>query len=64
VLATLRDAKHATVKELVPTVYDDVPTEKHWIAEASLWAHLQKLVDDGVVSSTDRDAEDATWTAA
>jgi glyoxylase-like metal-dependent hydrolase (beta-lactamase superfamily II) len=63
VLEHLRSARSATVKELVPTVYDDVPTEKHWIAESSLWAHLRKLADDGLADASDRDADDATWTA-
>jgi glyoxylase-like metal-dependent hydrolase (beta-lactamase superfamily II) len=63
VLEHLRTARSATVKELVPTVYDDVPTEKHWIAESSLWAHLRKLADDGLADVPDRDADDATWTA-
>jgi glyoxylase-like metal-dependent hydrolase (beta-lactamase superfamily II) len=63
VLAHLQTAGSATIKELVPTVYDDVPTEKHWIAESSLWAHLRKLVDDELVTASDRESEDATWTA-
>jgi glyoxylase-like metal-dependent hydrolase (beta-lactamase superfamily II) len=64
VLAGLRAAGTATVKELTPTVYDDVPVEKHWIAESSLWAHLRKLRDDGAVTATDADDAESTWSAA
>jgi glyoxylase-like metal-dependent hydrolase (beta-lactamase superfamily II) len=63
VLAGLRAAGTATVKELTPTVYDDVPVEKHWIAESSLWAHLRKLREDGAASSPDPDDAEAAWTA-
>jgi glyoxylase-like metal-dependent hydrolase (beta-lactamase superfamily II) len=64
VLAVLRERKTGTVKELVGAVYDDVPEERHWIAESSLWAHLRKLVDDGDATTTDRDSVEASWTAA
>jgi glyoxylase-like metal-dependent hydrolase (beta-lactamase superfamily II) len=64
VLDRLRAAGSATVKELTPSVYDDVPQEKHWIAESSLWAHLRKLVDDSRAVTEDRDDPETTWSAA
>ena len=64
VLAVLREQSPATVKELVGAVYDDVPEERHWIAESSLWAHLRKLVDDGLATATDRDSVEGSWSAA
>jgi hypothetical protein len=38
----------ATVEELLPHVYDDVPARLHRVAARSLTAHLEKLVADGV----------------
>ena len=37
----------ATLEELVPQAYDDVPTSLHLMAKYSLWAHLIKLERDG-----------------
>jgi glyoxylase-like metal-dependent hydrolase (beta-lactamase superfamily II) len=62
VLERLRSAGPSRVKDLTPSVYDDVPQEKHWIAESSLWAHLRKLVDDGLATAVDRDDSDTVWT--
>lgn len=39
----------ATVDELLPHVYDDVPSRLHRVAARSLTAHLEKLVADGAV---------------
>ncbi|HET7365254.1 MAG TPA: MBL fold metallo-hydrolase [Burkholderiales bacterium] len=39
----------ATVEELLPHVYDDVPARLHRVAARSLTAHLEKLVADGAV---------------
>jgi hypothetical protein len=61
VLAALRTKGSATVDDLLAAVYDDVPEDRHWIAKSSLWAHLRKLVDDGVATTTDRDDIAATW---
>jgi len=55
VVAALRRAGTATVDELVPTVYDDVDPDRFPIARRSLWAHLRKLVADGVVVTDDPD---------
>jgi glyoxylase-like metal-dependent hydrolase (beta-lactamase superfamily II) len=62
VTAALRDAGSATIDALLPVVYDDVPVERHWIAKSSLWAHLRKLGDDGMVTAADRDDIESTWT--
>jgi len=42
----------------VAEAYDDVPTEKHWIAEKSMWAQLIKMVDEGVAVGDD---PEGTW---
>jgi glyoxylase-like metal-dependent hydrolase (beta-lactamase superfamily II) len=54
VISTLRSLeKAATLEELVPLVYDDVPARMHGWAARSLTAHLDKLLaersvrDDG-----------------
>ena len=53
VLEVLRSHGAATLSDLVPEVYDDVPVERHGAAARSLLAHLLKLVKDGVVAETD-----------
>jgi len=45
-VAALPGADSAT---LVPVVYDDTPDTLHGIAERSLMAHLQKLLEDGAI---------------
>ena len=40
-------AKPSTPEELVPVAYSDTPEFLHGLAERSLIAHLQKLVEDG-----------------
>lgn len=47
VAAALERLGQSTVDELVPVVYADVDPALHAIARASLWAHLDKLADDG-----------------
>jgi glyoxylase-like metal-dependent hydrolase (beta-lactamase superfamily II) len=48
VLAALRrSASGATVAALVPVVYDDTPVALHVLAQHSLLAHLQKLLEEG-----------------
>ena len=37
----------ASLEELLPLVYDDVPARIHRVAARSLTAHLDKLVADG-----------------
>ena len=50
VYAALRSRQLATVEELLPTVYDDVPARMHPVASRSLLAHLIKLAADGRVT--------------
>jgi glyoxylase-like metal-dependent hydrolase (beta-lactamase superfamily II) len=61
VAAALLSNPGLTARELVPHVYRDVDTKLHRLAERSLLAHLEKLVeerraslDDGRWSSVDR----------
>jgi hypothetical protein len=59
VMRALRALSPATVKELVPTVYEDTPPGRHGIAARSLLAHLVKLEGEGRA----RQASDERWTA-
>jgi glyoxylase-like metal-dependent hydrolase (beta-lactamase superfamily II)/8-oxo-dGTP pyrophosphatase MutT (NUDIX family) len=43
----------ATLAQLLPKVYEDVPTAIHPIAARSLRAHLDKLVDEGELRCSD-----------
>jgi glyoxylase-like metal-dependent hydrolase (beta-lactamase superfamily II) len=61
VLAELRSRGSATIPELVAAIYTDVPDELHPVAQLSVWAHLRKLADDGVVTGDDLDD---TWSTA
>ena len=36
-----------SIEKLTPVVYDDVPESMHWAAKFSLYAHLQKLFEEG-----------------
>jgi glyoxylase-like metal-dependent hydrolase (beta-lactamase superfamily II)/8-oxo-dGTP pyrophosphatase MutT (NUDIX family) len=45
--ALQRAAAPASARDLVPSVYDDVPATLHGMAERSLLAHLVKLEGDG-----------------
>jgi glyoxylase-like metal-dependent hydrolase (beta-lactamase superfamily II)/8-oxo-dGTP pyrophosphatase MutT (NUDIX family) len=47
VVDALRSSAGATLDELTPEVYQDVPEALHPLAARSLLAHLLKLVDDG-----------------
>jgi glyoxylase-like metal-dependent hydrolase (beta-lactamase superfamily II) len=49
VLSSLQQLGKASVEELLPLVYDDVPPRIHRVAARSLTAHLDKLVADGAV---------------
>ena len=42
----------ASVEELLPLVYDDVPVRIHRVAARSLTAHLDKLTADGAVRAS------------
>ena len=49
VVSHLKKHGPASVEDLLPLVYDDVPARIHRVAARSLTAHLQKLVADGAV---------------
>jgi glyoxylase-like metal-dependent hydrolase (beta-lactamase superfamily II)/8-oxo-dGTP pyrophosphatase MutT (NUDIX family) len=51
VVAGLERLREASLEELVPVVYDDVPPRIHGWAARSLTAHLDKLVAEGAVRS-------------
>ncbi|MEZ5498730.1 MAG: MBL fold metallo-hydrolase [Steroidobacteraceae bacterium] len=48
VVERLRDLAGATIPELVSSVYDDVPADRHDWAQKTLAAHLFKLEQDGL----------------
>jgi glyoxylase-like metal-dependent hydrolase (beta-lactamase superfamily II)/8-oxo-dGTP pyrophosphatase MutT (NUDIX family) len=48
----LARAREATLEELLPIVYDDVPAKVHGVAARSLQAHLEKLVAEGRARSS------------
>jgi glyoxylase-like metal-dependent hydrolase (beta-lactamase superfamily II) len=74
VLDALRAAgpSGAGTAALVSTIYTDVAEVLHPVARYSVWAHLRKLVDDGVAEVAGAgagdvpaaDDPDATWVAA
>jgi glyoxylase-like metal-dependent hydrolase (beta-lactamase superfamily II)/8-oxo-dGTP pyrophosphatase MutT (NUDIX family) len=49
VISNLKRFETASLEELLPLVYDDVPARVHRVAARSLTAHLEKLVADGAV---------------
>jgi glyoxylase-like metal-dependent hydrolase (beta-lactamase superfamily II) len=51
VVAAMRARPNATIRELVPDVYTDVPTKLFGWAERSLLAHALKLEADGLAAS-------------
>ena len=61
VLAAVRGAGTTTVADLVAEIYPDLVEELVPMAKGTVWAHLQKLVDDGAVVGAD---PDAPWSAA
>jgi len=56
VIDAFRHGNPATLDELLPFVYDDVPRRVHPVARRSLHAHLIKLAHDGRVTE-----QDGTW---
>jgi glyoxylase-like metal-dependent hydrolase (beta-lactamase superfamily II) len=61
VASALQAAGSATIKELVTTIYTDVPEHLHAMAGYSVWAHLQHLADQGRAAG---EGLEGTWTAA
>ena len=53
VVRALRQLGEASVEELLPVVYDDVPARIHRVAARSLTAHLDKLAAEGAVRAAD-----------
>ncbi|HEX6692348.1 MAG TPA: MBL fold metallo-hydrolase, partial [Burkholderiales bacterium] len=51
VVAAIGRLRRASLEELLPLVYDDVPARIHAVAARSLTAHLDKLVADGAARS-------------
>lgn len=51
----------ATPTTIVEALYRDVPQELHPVARYTVWAHLRKLGDDGVVTTGDPGDIDAPW---
>ena len=51
VVAALKKLRRASLEELLPVVYDDVPARVHRVAARSLTAHLDKLAADGAVKA-------------
>jgi glyoxylase-like metal-dependent hydrolase (beta-lactamase superfamily II)/8-oxo-dGTP pyrophosphatase MutT (NUDIX family) len=49
VVRALQQLGEASVEELLPVVYEDVPARIHRVAARSLTAHLDKLAADGAV---------------
>lgn len=58
VLAGVREAGTTTVPRLVESIYVDVPADLHPVAAFSVWAHLRKLAEDGLVTG---DGLDGPW---
>ncbi len=64
VVAALQGAGAATLDELLPVVYDDVPAGLHGVARRSLLAHVLKLRHDGQAQAADAGAAvdgDVRW---
>jgi hydroxyacylglutathione hydrolase len=58
VVAALERRRTASLDDLVPDVYDDVPRFMHPVARYSLLAHLIKLEEEARVH---RDGETWSW---
>jgi len=52
VLAALARLGAASLEDLLPLVYDDVPPRVHRVAARSLTAHLDKLLAEGALVAT------------
>jgi glyoxylase-like metal-dependent hydrolase (beta-lactamase superfamily II) len=52
VVRALQQLGEASLEELLPVVYDDVPVRIHRVAARSLTAHLDKLVADGAARAS------------
>ena len=52
VMAAVRSTGGGTMDELVKVVYDDVDKIMHPVAKRSLYAHLDKLAQDGMITGS------------
>ena len=52
VVAALRARRSASIEDLLPEVYHDVPVRMHPVASRSLLAHLIKLGAEGRATKT------------
>lgn len=59
VVAALGDGSAVALSKILERAYDDTPVAMHPVAARSLWAHLEKLVQDGVAVQETRGAEGA-----
>ena len=48
--AALRRMGKADLDELLPLAYDDIDASRHMMAKMSLWAHLIKLREEGIIA--------------
>lgn len=53
VVSALEKLRDASLEDLLPLAYDDVPARMHRWAARSLTAHLEKLVAEGAVAADD-----------
>jgi glyoxylase-like metal-dependent hydrolase (beta-lactamase superfamily II) len=58
VLELVGKAGKTTIDELVEIIYTEVPQELHPVARKTVWAHLRKLADEGLVKGKDLEG---TW---
>jgi glyoxylase-like metal-dependent hydrolase (beta-lactamase superfamily II) len=54
----------ATPEALVEAIYTEVAEDLKPVARRSVWAHLRKLRDEGLVAADDPEDIDAAWTTA
>ncbi|HEX6238248.1 MAG TPA: MBL fold metallo-hydrolase [Acidimicrobiales bacterium] len=60
VIEALRSRGTATIAALVEEIYTEVPAELHPWARLTVWAHLRKLADEGLVTGRDLEGD---WSA-
>jgi glyoxylase-like metal-dependent hydrolase (beta-lactamase superfamily II) len=51
-----------TPEDIVAALYADVPRQLHPVARFSVWAHLRKLLSDGIAQSPEPEDIEAPWT--
>jgi hypothetical protein len=53
--------KSASISQLIPIAYSDTDPSLHKLAAYSLWAHLNKLLDEGKVTLKGDNGFNAIW---